>query len=210
MQTAPGRGPALLPLVSLLPLLLPLACMTPVAVPPPTAPAQRASGGALVRYQDDKLLLPADYRNWVYLSSGIDMSYSDLPSMMDHSMFDNVFADPASYAGFLATGHWPEGTVLVTEARMARQKGSINKKGQFQSREVMGLEVHVKDQTRFAQTAGWGFFAFGSDAPAALLPASAACYACHQEHGAVDTTFVQFYPTLLEVAEKKGTARAAQ
>ncbi|HYU45886.1 MAG TPA: cytochrome P460, partial [Terriglobales bacterium] len=28
---------------------------------------------------------------------------------------------------------------------------------------------------------------------------------CHEQHGAVDTTFVQFYPTLLEIAKKKGT-----
>jgi hypothetical protein len=31
------------------------------------------------------------------------------------------------------------------------------------------------------------------------------CYSCHEQHAAVDTTFVQFYPTLLEIAKKKGT-----
>ena len=35
------------------------------------------------------------------------------------------------------------------------------------------------------------------------------CYSCHEQHGAVDTTFVQFYPTLIKLAEQKGTLRAA-
>jgi cytochrome c553 len=39
------------------------------------------------------------------------------------------------------------------------------------------------------------------------IPATAACYSCHAEHGAVDNTFVQFYPTLLDVAKEKGTLR---
>ena len=34
------------------------------------------------------------------------------------------------------------------------------------------------------------------------------CYSCHAEHGAVDTTFVQFYPTLLPVASAKGTLQS--
>jgi hypothetical protein len=35
------------------------------------------------------------------------------------------------------------------------------------------------------------------------------CYSCHEQHGAVDTTFVQFYPTLLPIATQKGTLSAA-
>jgi len=44
--------------------------------------------------------------------------------------------------------------------------------------------------------------------PAVLLPATADCYACHKEHGAVDTTFTQFYPTAKAIAVAKGTFRA--
>jgi hypothetical protein len=36
----------------------------------------------------------------------------------------------------------------------------------------------------------------------------ARCYSCHAEHGAVDTTFVQFYPTILPVAQQKQTLSA--
>ena len=38
-----------------------------------------------------------------------------------------------------------------------------------------------------------------------MIPRSAECYSCHAEHAAVDTTFVQFYPTLLPLAASKGT-----
>jgi hypothetical protein len=38
-----------------------------------------------------------------------------------------------------------------------------------------------------------------------MIPVSAECYSCHKQHAAVDTTFVQFYPTLLGIATLKGT-----
>ena len=78
------------------------------------------------------------------------------------------------------------------------QKGSINQQGKFQTTDLMGVEVHVKDTKRFARFGGWAFFFFPNPAagPAQPIPASAECYSCHREHGAVDTTFVQFYPTL--------------
>ena len=37
------------------------------------------------------------------------------------------------------------------------------------------------------------------------LPRSEDCYACHRDHAAVDNTFVQFYPLLMDVAKQKGT-----
>ena len=61
----------------------------------------------------------------------------------------------------------------------------------------------MKDEARFAGK--WAFFAFKSGEPAEIIPASASCYSCHAAHAAVDMTFVQFYPTLLPVAESKGT-----
>jgi hypothetical protein len=152
---------------------------------------------------DGRLPFPEQYREWIYLSSGIDMSYREQAGGMGHSMFDNVFVDPEAYRGFLRTGTWPDGTLLVLEVRGASQKGSINRQGKFQTGELMGVEVHVKDTRRFQ--GGWGFVQYRDRMPAQVTPMSADCYSCHREHGAVDTTFVQFYPTLLEVATRKGT-----
>jgi Cytochrome P460 len=158
-------------------------------------------------YTDDgKLLFPANYREWIFLSSGVDMSYSP-NAMAGHSMFDNVFVNPESYKSFLETGTWPDKTLLVLEVRMAATNGSINKTGHFQTSELMGREVHVKDEARFSDK--WAFFGFDDKPTARMVPKEAACYSCHESHAAVDTTFVQFYPTLFDLAKQKGTLSAA-
>jgi hypothetical protein len=172
------------------------------------SPVKAASADAPAYAANGDLLPPANYREWIYLTSGIDMSYSPKAGMQDHSMFDNVFVNPAAYRSFLATGTWPDKTVMVLEVREARTKGSINQRGHFQGTDLMGFEVHVKDESRFPNK--WAFFEFDSpDKNGTLLPQGASCYSCHAAHAAVDTTFVQFYPTLLPLAEKKGTLSAA-
>ena len=66
----------------------------------------------------------ANYREWIYLTSGIDMSYTPMSAgMQDHSMFDNVFVNPEAYRSFLATGTWPDKTVMVLEVREALSQG---------------------------------------------------------------------------------------
>ncbi len=150
-------------------------------------------------------VFPADYREWVFLSSGLDMSYTEDASMADHSVFDNVFVDPASWVAFKKSGHWPDRTIFAMENRSAATHGSINKKGSYQTENLMGVEFHVRDESRFK--GGWGFFASSGSAPATLLPPSAACYSCHQAHGAVDTTFTQFYPTAKPIAVRENTYR---
>jgi hypothetical protein len=169
-----------------------------------TGASREESPRAAAFTADGKLMFPGDYRRWIYLSSGLGMSYRPTPS--DMVMFDNVFVDRAAYESFLRTGTWPEGAMLVLESRDARQNGSINRNGHFQT-ERMGVEVHVKDSARFK--GGWAFFGFDGEGPATMIPASAACYACHAAHAAVDTTFVQFYPTLAPLAKAKGTFSAA-
>ena len=159
----------------------------------PTVPTYTSDGG---------LKPPEHYREWVYLSTGFDMSYR-LATQAGHHTFDNVFVNPESYRWFLKTGTWPDKTMLVLEVRGARGRGSINRTGNYQDQEVMSLEVHIKDETRFRDR--WAFFAFEGNAVGKLLPPTADCYSCHAAHAAVDTTFVQFYPTLLPLATSKGT-----
>jgi hypothetical protein len=150
-----------------------------------------------------ELIPPADYRDWVYLTSGLDMSYSDAAMAGGGSTFDNVFVDPAAWRAFQKTGHWPDKTVILIEARAATSHGSINKHGQYQSGGALGLELHVRDDARFK--GGWGFFGSDGKTPARMIPYEAGCYSCHQAHGATDTTFTQFYPTAKAVAVKLGT-----
>ena len=142
--------------------------------------------------------LPENYREWVWLSSGLGMSYSAGPAA-DSPSFDNVFASPDAYQSFKTTGEWPAQTILMLEVRNAGSNASINQHGHFQTART-DLEAHVKD------AAGrWAFYSFGNGAKTGtLIPKQASCYSCHEQHAAVDTTFVQFYPTLLEIAKEKG------
>jgi hypothetical protein len=154
------------------------------------------------RYKSDgAMLLPAGYREWVFLSSGLGMTYGPAgqTDAAGNPRFDNVFASPAAYKGFSRTGKWPDKTTLILEVRGSQSDVSINKGGHVQG-EVLAVEAHVKDASRFK--GGWAFFQFGKADSAAVTPADANCYTCHTKHGSVDTTFVQFYPTLSAVAKK--------
>ena len=159
---------------------------------------------------DKQLQFPYKYREWVYVGSGVDMSYNLKEPASDHSMFNTVFVNRSSYVEFAKTGTWPDGTALVLENRGAVHGGehqaSINKHGLTQTDELMGLEVHVKDASL---PGGWGFYSFDNEKSARIIPQTALCYSCHQQHAAVDTTFVQFYPTLMTVAKAKGTLSKA-
>jgi Cytochrome P460 len=187
-------------------ILLLAAALSLAVVKPQASSNDERGGNAPVYTSDGNLKFPQNYREWVYLTSGVDMSYS--PNMsMDHSMFDNVFVNPEAYKAFLQTGTWPDKTMLVLEARVAGSKGSINKTGHYQTGEIMGREVHLKDEARFPGK--WAFFNVEDGVNGKLLPREMDCYSCHEQHGAVDTTFVQFYPTLLEIAKKKNTLSAA-
>jgi Cytochrome P460 len=156
----------------------------------------------------NRLLRPANYREWVWLSSGLGMSYTPRVSQTadENPQFDNVFVTRAAYRSFLQKGTWPDKTIFVLETRASVSKGSINQSGHFQTA-FTGMEAEVKDESRFPGK--WAFFDFsGSVESAPPIPTTAACYSCHAQHGAVDNTFVQFYPTLLEVAKQKGTLKS--
>ena len=156
---------------------------------------------------DGKLIFPKDYRTWVYLSTGLDMSYRDTAPGVNHA-FDSVFVNRDAYDSYMKTGTWPNGTVMVLEVRKGQSKGSINQAGQFQT-DLLGSEVHVKDTTRFKKD-GWAFFPKrGSEETSKALPETSDCNVCHEQHGAVDTTFVQFYPTLMPKAQEMKTLAAA-
>ena len=99
--------------------------------------------------------------------------------------------------------------MLILEVRRSEEKVSINNGGRTQG-EIAALEAAVKDRKRFPPD-GWGYFSFdgapGLKDRAAPLPATARCYACHRDNTAVENTFVQFYPTLFEVAKRFGTVK---
>jgi Cytochrome P460 len=160
--------------------------------------------------ESGELLRPEEYREWVYVTSGLGMTYgAEQPAARREPMFDNVFVTREAYREFMRSGTWPEKTMFILEVRRSEEKVSINNGGRTQGA-IASLEAAVKDRKRFPPD-GWGYFSFhgapGLKDRAAPLPATARCYACHRDHTAVDNTFVQFYPTLFEVAKRFGTVK---
>lgn len=145
------------------------------------------------------------------MTAGLGMTYNEPASGAPARApnFTNVYVNPSSYRNFMNTGQWPDKTMFVLEIRGSQSEGSINQGGNFQSG-LRAVEASVKDEARYPGK--WAYFNFGGGAEmkdrVQALPTTATCYACHSTHAAVDNTFVQFYPTLLEVAKEKGTLRA--
>lgn len=175
--------------------------------------AQQPAGDG-PRYQNgNHLVRPADYREWPFLGSGLGLTYDAEPGPGAQGMrpqnFSNVFVNPSSYRHFMQTGTWKDGTVFVLEFRASATGTMPNTTGRFQTN-LMALEAEVKD-AKFPN--GWAFFEFGRGANLRDVAEpltgqrEQGCIECHTKHTAVERTFVQFYPTLLEVARAKGTLK---
>lgn len=180
------------------------ATWTALAQSPATA------GDGVVKYTPaGELIKPADFREWVFLSSGLGMTYTPpneaAAAASRPPSFTNVYVNPASYRAFMKSGTWPDQTMFILEIRGSASEGSINLGGRYQT-ELRAIEAEVKDSSK---PGTWAFYNFGATADkVAALPTSAPCYSCHGANTAVEHTFVQFYPTLLEVAKAKGTLNA--
>ena len=172
-----------------------------------------AEGREIAYTSDGKIVFPKNYRSWVYLTTGLAMSYSPRTQPNAQPFFDNVFVAPQAYRTFVQTGHWPDKTMFVIEVRASRDKGSINKSGRFQG-DIAGYDVELRDDARYPDER-WKWTTFnapgkdGNVAPVQAFPKTAACFQCHNANAAVDKSFVQFYPTLLPIAREKGSLNAA-
>jgi hypothetical protein len=170
--------------------------------------SQRTGNSAPSYTAEGNLQLPADYRTWVYLSSGLGMTYDANATSSTNPLFTNVFVKPEAYRAFLNSGTWPDKTVFMLEERASGTNVGPNRAGHFQT-DLRGVATLVKDESRFPEK--WRFFIFDTKDGLPQSPANPvktmACLDCHTRNGAVDHTFVQFYPTLKRVAIEKGTYR---
>jgi hypothetical protein len=155
------------------------------------------------RFEDgNQLVRPEGYREWMFVGSNLNMGYSDDQTPKE-SRFHNIYIQPEAYRQYAATGKFPDKTVLVMEVIAAGTNASINKRGQFEDRPI-GIEVSLKDEKRFPGK--WAYFNFIGSGGAPLAQAKPfpkeACWSCHNQHGAADNVFVQFYPVLREAKPK--------
>jgi hypothetical protein len=71
--------------------------------------------------EKNELRRPGNYRDWIYLSSGLGMNYNVAAG--DHETFTNVFVPQWAYREFVATGKWPDKTIFLVERTDVSHEG---------------------------------------------------------------------------------------
>ena len=141
------------------------------------------------------LLRPEGYRRWVFVGATLGLRYTKDGEAADEGpgSFHNVYVQPEAYDYFMEHGVFPEKTILAMETYETgtREPKSELTGGYFEDAFV-GLSAAIKDSERFEEK--WGYVTF-KGATASPFP-KARCFDCHEEHGAVDNVFTQFYPIL--------------
>jgi len=176
---------------------------------PATSMAGQSAEVVRASFTDDGAALqPTGYREWVYVGTPLTpnaLNGGEAP----FPEFHNVYVEPGAYAAFGATGEWPDGTQIVKELVTVRdnannpENGSsaeVSGVGYFQG-DFVGLELTVKDATRYADEPGnWAYFSFGHKPPPYEATAEAfptqSCNSCHEASAETDFVFTQFYPVL--------------
>ncbi|MBI1360695.1 MAG: hypothetical protein GC155_10510 [Alphaproteobacteria bacterium] len=150
---------------------------------------------------DGKLAIPANIDRWPTIGTTFALSYE---GDVGGKTFNAVRMDPKSYATFLKTGLFPAGTMLDLEIRRPLEEVSPAKGGHVQG-PVVGHSIHVKDEK--AGKGSWTFYGYRAGGFGTPIARDQACYSCHQEHGAIDTVFTQFYPSMMEAREKAAAGK---
>ena len=157
--------------------------------------AHKANVGPAIFVDNDNLLCPPSYREWVFVGCSLGMGHAQNKSS---EVYHNVYIDPLAYREYQRSGKFPDGTVMLLESLSAGTKFDPESQGSYEE-DVLALQASVKDSSRF--DSGWGFYDFtagvGKLKPQAEpLPQTAGCLACHREKAATDHVFTQFYPVL--------------
>jgi hypothetical protein len=166
-----------------------------------TAAPQKEDGPAQATVTFDKegnLVRPTGYRKWAYVGTPVtpnDMNGGAAPLPEFHTIYMN----PDAYDHYETTGTFPDGTVFVTELNSVGSKVASSGNGYFMG-EFIGLDVSVKDKTRFKDEPGnWAYFSFGHEYPLldkAKMQTTASCNECHEGNADDDSVFTQYYPVL--------------
>ena len=197
-------------------LLSGLAAITLIAADPLPASKSATSpkGMALPEYDGEgKLLRPVGYEKWVVVGTSIGLGYSDGDKKDPNNpgTFHNVYLQPEAFDYYVENGEFPEQSVFIVTnnpSHPAKTKGAVSRLG-FVAAPTSGLEIAIKDSKKYPDK--WAYFMFHDkpdQSPSRVRSAEAAferkeCFDCHQEHGAVDNVFTQFYSVLTEARENQ-------
>ena len=156
-----------------------------------------------------ELIRPKGFReHWTYLGSPFT-PHSLNNGQAGFPEFHNVYVQPEALAAYRITGKWPEGTMFLKELQLRdNQKGEEEDGSRYEPSgrgffpgPVNGMDVALKDSSRFAETNNWGFFNFGHHAPpyapTAMQAPKEECAQCHIDNAHEDMIYVNMYKPLI-------------
>jgi hypothetical protein len=187
----------------------------------PAAPAPakgNKTAGAPAYDARGNLKLPEDFKTWVFVGSSLGLDYrSDVSENTTRAAkphdaakvgdFHNVYINPGAYEHYIATGKFPDQTVLVMDVYAAQDKEPRNivLGGHFAGAR-RAVEVAVKNSNRpDGSKTAWAYYAFPMPRTTKIAKAfkDATCFECHKQHADDDNVWVQFYPTLRDLKSAK-------
>jgi hypothetical protein len=107
------------------------------------------------------LILPKNWRNWVFVGSPLTPNALN-DGEANFPEYHNVYIEPGSYEIYKKTNEFPEGTIFFKELQLTlpgdEPDGSRTEpsgRGYFPG-PYNGADVTVKDSKRYADSGGWG------------------------------------------------------
>ncbi len=155
-----------------------------------------------------ELMLPGNFReDWVFIGSpitpdGLNGGHANFPE------FHNVYVQREAFIKYRKTNKWPEGTMMLKELQRTSpgdgpngSKTEPSGTGYFPGG-PNGVDISVKDSTKFPKSKNWGFFNFGHHKPPYAASAKeqplAKCAGCHIANAPEDMVYVDFYKPILD------------
>ncbi|GAA5442419.1 hypothetical protein Misp06_00593 [Microbulbifer sp. NBRC 101763] len=154
-----------------------------------------------------ELIQPKEFRRWVFIGSpitpnGLNGGNASFPE------YHNVYVQPEAFQYYRDHGKWPEGTIMLKELQLTGGKATEADGSRYESSgrgyfpgKVNGMDVSVKDSTRFPESRGWGYFNFGHHAPPYAASTEAmdisSCAGCHMANATEDMVFMDLYRPLI-------------
>ena len=161
--------------------------------------AQSSENLAVAEYTSaDELVLPADIDTWIALGSNIGGDYADGEFDAENpGAIGVVQMEPSAYRFFVENGRYANGTMLLLSFFQTQQKPQPALRG-FVQGDLSAREMHVIDRDKYVGERAFYMFPVGLESSPRLV-ADAECVECHGKHGALDSTFIQFYPAIRDL-----------
>lgn len=132
----------------------------------------------------ESVTYPQGFRRWVRVGTGVLLPDSPFPEV--EQGMHHIFANQKAVDGY-SSGDFADGSMIVYELRVARQKNGVITEG-----ERRRVDVMVKD-SQYTSTGGWRFVRFMGDDEAsdAVQDSGASCFQCHMKAKAHGFVFSQ-------------------